>query len=82
MDNSKNNMPKFVARINNEHYPSSWELNEIYRVLLDADAAEDGDLRVIDESREDYLYPESFFVSIQLMFSVCGQKAAQNLPNF
>ena len=57
---------QFVVCINNENYPASLELHKIYRVLPDDDAAIDGDLRVIDESGEDYLYPTSYFVPIQL----------------
>lgn len=61
---------KFVVCINNENYPSSLELHKIYRVLPDNDAAADGDLRVVDESGEDYLYPLSYFVPIQVPQSV------------
>lgn len=59
---------KFVVCINNENYPSSLELHKIYRALPDndADADGDGDLRVVDESGEDYLYPSSYFVPIQV----------------
>jgi hypothetical protein len=57
---------KFVVCIDNDSYPSSLELHKIYRVLPDADAAVDGDLRVIDESGEDYLYPSAYFVPIQV----------------
>lgn len=56
----------FVVCINNENYPSSLELHKIYRVLPDNDAAVDDDLRVVDESGEDYLYPLSYFVPIQV----------------
>jgi hypothetical protein len=35
-------------------------------VVPDRDAERDGDLRVIDESGEDYLYPADFFVLIDL----------------
>ncbi len=56
---------KFAVCINNARYPASLELNKIYRVLPDEDAAEDGDLRVIDESGEDYLYPAEWFVPIE-----------------
>ena len=42
------------------------EKRKIYSVLPDDNAKEEGYLRVIDESGEDYLYPESYFVSIQL----------------
>ena len=42
------------------------EKRKIYRILPDDDAANEGYLRVIDESGEDYLYPESYFVLVQL----------------
>ena len=55
---------KFAVCVNNADYPASLELHKIYRVLPDEDAAADGDLRVIDESGEDYLYPADRFVPI------------------
>ena len=57
---------KFVVCINNADYPASLELHKIYRVVPDEDAAVDGDLRVIDESGEDYLYPAEYFVFVDL----------------
>ncbi len=59
-------IPQFAICIDNSEYPASLELHKIYRVLPDADAARDGDLRVIDESGEDYLYPAEYFVFIEL----------------
>lgn len=47
-------------------YPTSLELHKIYRVLTDEDAATEGDLRVIDESGEDYIYPAGMFLPIDL----------------
>lgn len=38
----------------------------IYRVLPDEEAEPDGDLRVIDESGEDYLYPAEYFVLVEV----------------
>lgn len=35
-------------------------------MLPDKRAAEDGYLRIIDESGEDYLYPKAFFVIVEL----------------
>ena len=64
MKQDKNSASKFVVCINNENYAASLELHNIYRVLPDADAAADGDLRVIDESGEDYLYSADRFVPI------------------
>jgi len=57
---------QFAVCINNSDYPASLELHKIYRVLPDEDAAADGDLRVIDESGEDYLYPADWFVEMDL----------------
>ena len=51
--------------INNRGYPASVELHKIYRVLPDESAAEDGDIRVIDESGEDYLYSVDRFVEFR-----------------
>jgi hypothetical protein len=39
-------------------------------VLPDEEAAADGDLRVIDESGEDYLFPADWFVIVQLPAAV------------
>jgi hypothetical protein len=42
------------------------EKRKIYRVIADEEASKEGYLRVVDESGEDYLYPESYFVIVQL----------------
>ncbi len=42
------------------------EPRKVYRVLPDPRAARDGYLRVVDESGEDYLYPEAYFVPVDL----------------
>ena len=54
----------------NADYPASQELHKIYRVLPDEDAATDGDIRVVDESGEDYLFPAKYFVVVELPRSV------------
>ncbi|MDD9982510.1 MAG: hypothetical protein OXU81_14330 [Gammaproteobacteria bacterium] len=46
------------------------EKGKAYRILPDAKAAKEGLIRVIDESGEDYLYPESRLVAIELPESV------------
>ena len=66
MKESKQSLPEFVVCINNVDYPASLELHKIYRVLADEDAASEGDIRIIDESGEDYLYPSSYFTPIQV----------------
>ncbi len=57
---------RFAVCIDNRDYPVSLEMNKIYRVLQDEDAAADGDLRIVDESGEDFLFPASYFLRIQL----------------
>jgi len=42
------------------------ESRKIYKVLPDVRAAEKNYVRVIDESGEDYLYPASFFVFVEV----------------
>ena len=57
---------KYVVCIQNEGYEASLELHKIYPVLADAEAARHGDLRIVDESGEDYLYPADWFVPIRV----------------
>lgn len=42
------------------------ELRKIYQVLPDKSADKDNYIRIIDESGEDYLYPSSYFVFIDV----------------
>ena len=57
---------QFLLCVHNEGYPVSLEVRKVYRALPDATAAARHFVRVIDESGEDYLYPESWFVAIEL----------------
>ncbi len=66
MEKSRESSKEFVVCINNEDYPASLELHKIYRVVPDEDAASDGDIRIIDESGEDYLYPAPYFAPIKV----------------
>jgi hypothetical protein len=66
MNTNKNNIPKFVVCIKNEACQASLELYKIYRVISDEDAMFDGDLRIIDESGEDYFFPANYFVPIKV----------------
>jgi hypothetical protein len=66
MKKQKEKESRFAVCVNNADYPASLELHKIYRVLPDEDAAVDGDMRVIDESGEDYLYPADYFVMVEL----------------
>ncbi|ANO52049.1 hypothetical protein [Woeseia oceani] len=56
----------FVICIENSEYPASLEKRKIYEAIPDADAAKHGQVRVVDESGEDYLYPSECFVDANL----------------
>lgn len=71
--------PRFVVCVNNKDYPASLELRKLYQVIADDAAARHHQLRVIDESGEDYLYPEEYFVSVQL--PQAGEKAVLRAAN-
>lgn len=57
---------RFALCVRNKDYAASLELRKVYQVLDDGQAAKLRQLRVIDESGEDYLYPEEYFVPIKL----------------
>jgi hypothetical protein len=57
---------QFVICVGNKGYPASLELRKVYQVVPDKEASRLHQIRVIDESGEDYLYPEGYFVSVQL----------------
>ena len=57
---------QFAVCIQNPGFEAALERNKIYRVVPDPDAAKDGDIRVVDESGEDYLYPASWFVALDV----------------
>ena len=56
----------FALCVRNEDYPASLELRKVYQVLADQQAMKHRQMRVIDESGEDYLYPQEYFVPIKL----------------
>lgn len=60
----------FVVCICNDKYPASLEIRKIYEILPDPSATEHQQVRVIDESGEDYLYPMDYFVPIELSKSI------------
>jgi len=71
--NHRNSEPKFAICMHNDDYPASLELRKIYRVVPDEPAARHRLVRIVDESGEDYLYPQTYFVPVKLPMTV--QKA-------
>jgi hypothetical protein len=57
---------KLVICLDNSGYEVSLERRKIYIAISDPKAARLGQIRVIDESGEDYLYPEKNFVPADL----------------
>ncbi len=57
---------RFALCVRNKNYPASLEVRKVYRLLPDEQAFKHRQVRVIDESGEDYLYPEEYFVPIKL----------------
>ena len=56
----------FVLCIKNAGYEADLDVGTIYVLLPDEGAAAHGRIRVIDESGEDYLYPQECFTSVEL----------------
>ena len=61
---------KFAVCVDNSGYEASLERNKIYLVLADKDAEKDGDLRIVDESGEDYLFSAERFIAIEVPAAV------------
>jgi hypothetical protein len=57
---------RYALCISNDGYPASLEVRKVYQVLFDPKAACHKLIRVIDESAEDYLFPQDLFISISL----------------
>lgn len=60
------NRKHFVICVQNDGYDVSLEKRKLYEVIKDDDAEKHGQLRIIDESGEDYLFPRQLFVEIEL----------------
>jgi hypothetical protein len=57
---------QLVICIKNDEYPASLEKRKIYESIPDSEAEKHGQIRVIDESGEDYLYPGEYFIPASL----------------
>jgi hypothetical protein len=60
----------FAVCIHNAEYQAALELRKLYQIVPDEGAVTQHLVRVIDESGEDYLYPEMYFLPIDLPQSV------------
>lgn len=62
----KRSEKSFAVCVNNKGYPASLELRKLYQVIPDEQAAKLGQIRIVDESGEYYLYSEQYLAPIQL----------------
>ena len=61
---------QFAVCVDNNGYEASLERNKIYVVVPDKDAERNGDIRVVDESGDDYLFAADRFVAIDVPAAV------------
>jgi hypothetical protein len=66
----------FVLCVDCRGYDASLIVRRLYRTIPDADAAANGLVRVVDESGEDYLYPQAMFVALSLPAGVIERLAS------
>ena len=64
--NDKNSQERVVC-IEQGEYPASLTVGKTYATMSDAESEKRGLVRVIDDSSEDYLYPESYFLPVEPM---------------
>jgi hypothetical protein len=57
---------RFAVCVDNSGYEVSLELHKIYLVVPDPEAATEGDIGIVDESGDDYLFDAKRFVRIVL----------------
>ncbi|MFO0775597.1 MAG: hypothetical protein U0172_13130 [Nitrospiraceae bacterium] len=57
---------RFLLCVSNKGYLASLEKRKIYVALSDSTALKHGHVRVIDESGDDYLYPQTLFLPISI----------------
>ena len=64
---SKTLKNKFLVCINNTGYEASLEVRKLYENIPDKEAESHDQVRIIDESGEDYLYPAGYFAPVRLL---------------
>lgn len=56
----------FMICVENRGYEASLEIRKVYEVLSDKEAERHHQIRVMDESGDDYLYPAGYFAPVRL----------------
>jgi hypothetical protein len=63
---ARRKISRYVLCLRNRGFAASLEVRKVYRLRPDPEAERHRLLRVIDETGEDYLYPEKLFVPIDI----------------
>jgi hypothetical protein len=58
--------PRLVVCVRNRGFAASLELRKVYRVISDPAAESHKLLRVVDEPGQSYLFPENYFIALDL----------------
>jgi hypothetical protein len=61
-----NDKTHFMVCIRNDGYEGELELRKLYEVIADPSAERHAQVRVVDESGEDYLYPAAWFLPVEV----------------
>ncbi len=69
-------MHRFVVCLDNSGYQTSLERRKLYEVIPDSGALKHNQIRVVDESGEDYLFPEKIFLELPIA-EVIAEKMAK-----
>jgi len=56
----------FMICVENRGFEASLEVRKIYEVMIDREAEKHHQVRVVDESGEDYLYSIKYFAPVRL----------------
>jgi len=57
---------KFLLCVDNKGFEASLEARKLYEMIPDKEAERRNQVRIIDESGEDYLYPSKLFEPVRL----------------
>jgi len=66
MEKAEKQSAHFVVCLNNEGHKASLEVGKLYRFIPDQEAEEEGLIRVVDESGEDYAFTADRFHPVEL----------------
>jgi len=58
---------KFLLCVDNKGYEASLENRKLYEYIPDKEAKQHNQVRIIDESGEDYLYAANLFAPVRLL---------------